>query len=76
MIRKSEIEAYFNTSENEYDIRKTNNARWIDQKCTPDVLCIVSDCVLNYYIENDEKDEYFKSKDIWYAEYTLSLIHI
>ena len=29
-----------------YDIRKSHNARWIDQKCTPDVLCIIADCIL------------------------------
>ncbi|GAA7468869.1 hypothetical protein MM0361_14850 [Helicobacter pylori] len=25
----------------DYDIRKTQSARWIDQKCTPDVLSVV-----------------------------------
>ena len=25
-------------SENDYDVRKTNNARWIDQKCAIDVV--------------------------------------
>ena len=33
----------------DYDIRKTGNARWIDQKCTPDVLCIIADCIFEYY---------------------------
>lgn len=32
----------------DYDIRKTNNGRWIDQKCTIDVLCLVSDCIVEY----------------------------
>lgn len=27
--------------EHDYDIRKTHNGRWIDQKCTMDVLCVV-----------------------------------
>ena len=31
-----------------YDIRKSHNARWIDQKCTPDVLCIIADCILEF----------------------------
>ena len=29
--------------EHDYDIRKTHNGRWIDQKCTMDVVCLVSD---------------------------------
>ena len=28
--------------EHDYDIRKTHNGRWIDQKCTMDVVCLVS----------------------------------
>lgn len=31
--------------EHDYDIRKTHNGRWIDQKCTMDVVCLVSDCI-------------------------------
>lgn len=27
--------------EHDYDIRKTHNGRWIDQKCTMDVVCLV-----------------------------------
>lgn len=30
--------------EHDYDIRKTHNGRWIDQKCTMDVVCLV--CVI------------------------------
>ncbi|GAA6857454.1 hypothetical protein AOH221_03340 [Helicobacter pylori] len=32
----------------DYDIRKTQSARWIDQKCTPDVLSVVADCILEF----------------------------
>ena len=32
--------------EHDYDIRKTHNGRWIDQKCTMDVVCLVSDCIV------------------------------
>ena len=31
-----------------YDIRQSKNARWIDQKCTPDVISIIADCILEY----------------------------
>lgn len=56
-----------------YDIRITHNARWIDQKCTPDVLCIVADCILNYIDTNGDLD--FTSKDIWFSDYTIQNVH-
>lgn len=57
-----------------YDIRLTHNARWIDQKCTPDVLCIVADCIVNY-IDNNGVDKVFTSKDIWFSEYAIENVH-
>ena len=56
-----------------YDIRITHNARWIDQKCTPDVLCIVADCILNYIDTQGNLD--FTSKDIWFSDYTIQNVH-
>lgn len=42
------------------DIReKGNNPRFVDQKCTPDVLSFIADCIVNLN-KND-----FNSKDIW-----------
>ncbi len=52
-----------------YDIRKSKNGRWIDQKCTPDVINIVADCIYNYQIKNNDKE--FKTRDIWDYEYTI-----
>lgn len=52
----------------DYDIRKTQNARWIDQKCTPDVLSIVADCILEFTQYNIEKS--FSIRDIWDSPYT------
>ncbi|PWF33935.1 restriction endonuclease, partial [Yersinia pestis] len=50
-----------------YDLRISGNARWIDQKCTPDVVCIIADCILNHveFLENIE----FSTKDIWDSQY-------
>ena len=59
---------------NNYDIRVSHNARWIDQKCTPDVLCIVADCIVNY-IDNNGIDKTFTSKDIWFSEYAIENVH-
>ncbi len=52
-----------------YDIRLSGNARWIDQKCTPDVLTIIADCVLEY-VYDKENDVEFTSRDIWNNPYT------
>lgn len=53
-----------------YDIRKSHNARWIDQKCTPDVLCIIADCILEF--SNSSSEKWFSSLDIWHNEYTIN----
>ncbi|MDD4216116.1 MAG: hypothetical protein PHZ24_02090 [Bacteroidales bacterium] len=50
-----------------YDIRVSNDARFMDQKCTPDVVCIIADCVLNLR-ESDPAKE-FKVQDIWDSQY-------
>ena len=51
----------------DYDIRKTGDARWIDQKCTYDVVSIVADCILEY-IGNNYNSE-FTVSDIWHSDY-------
>lgn len=53
----------------DYDIRKSHNGRWIDQKCTLDVVALVADCILQYV--KDREDCTFSVNDIWYSEYTV-----
>ena len=53
----------------DYDIRKSHNGRWIDQKCTPDVLSFIADCVYNYASNKPNKD--FYTQDIWFSEYAV-----
>lgn len=50
-----------------YDLRISGDARFIDQKVTPDVLCIIADCVLQY-TESDNNLS-FTTKDIWESDY-------
>lgn len=64
---EEKIKEFLNS--NDYDIRKNNNARWIDQKCTMDVLSVVSDCIVEYIGEEIEKE--FTINDIWYNKYTV-----
>ena len=49
-----------------YDIRVSHNARWIDQKCTPDVMWSVCDFVLHYI---DNVNTNFTASDIWHSDY-------
>ena len=51
----------------DYDIRKWQDARWIDQKCTYDVLSIIADCIIEY-IDNGNYSE-FTVSDIWHSKY-------
>lgn len=55
----------------DYDLRKTHNARWIDQKCTPDVVWSVADFVLDY---TENVGDTFTVKDIWQSDYAKETI--
>ena len=59
--------------QHDYDVRKTRNARWIDQKCTPDVLCIVADCIFEYCQAKENIE--FSSRDIWFSQYSIDNVH-
>lgn len=52
----------------DYDIRKSKNGRWIDQKCTMDVVCLVSDCIIEFTSREPQKS--FTVTDIWFSDYT------
>jgi len=67
-LKESELSLFLNRQN--YDVRVSHNARWIDQKCTPDVLTIIADCVLQYTSSSPEIS--FSSSDIWHNEYTVS----
>ncbi|CAA6826867.1 MAG: Unknown protein [uncultured Sulfurovum sp.] len=62
------IENYFNSFD--FDIRKTHSNRFMDQKVTPDVLCMVADCVHEYLDTHEHATREFTSKDIWHFEYS------
>ena len=55
-------------NENELDVRKTGYGRWIDQKCTPDVVSAVADFVDSIMHEDQPKD-WFTANDVWFSEY-------
>lgn len=51
----------------DFDIRQHQDVRWIDQKCTPDVVSIIADCVLNFAETTGAAS--FTVKDIWESGY-------
>ena len=53
----------------DYDIRKTKNGRWIDQKCALDTVCFVADCIVEYVQNNGRQP--FHSPDIWHSSYAI-----
>lgn len=59
-------------NQNDYDIRKSGNGRWIDQKCAADVVTVIADCIYNYGLEHG--DEFFTTPDIWHYRYAVENI--
>ena len=72
-IDKHYINDFLNKKD--FDIRKSHNGRWIDQKCTPDVVTIIADCILNYVEEQDSDDVFFTSLDIWHSDYARNNVN-
>lgn len=66
-----DLEQYFN-SLGDLDVRKSRNARFADQKCLPDVICAVAECILVYTTENHNRS--FNKNDIWFSPYANQLI--
>ena len=52
------------------DVRQTGDARFMDQKCTPDVVSTIADCVINFI--GDDASKEFTVKDIWDSKYFLN----
>jgi hypothetical protein len=50
-----------------FDLSVTRDARWIDQKCTPDVVAFIADCILN--LDDINEEVAFTVKDVWSSEY-------
>ena len=49
------------------DVRKSQDARFMDQKCTPDVVCFIADCIINTIGVDNE----FTVSYIWDAQYFI-----
>ena len=69
MLKNEDIVRFCNG--HDYDLRKSHNGRWIDQKCTPDVIWSVSDFVLDYV---DNICNQFTVRNIWRSNYAKETI--
>ena len=63
----SQINEFLNQFD--YDVRKSHDARWIDQKCTMDVVSLIADCILRFV--SIDKSKEFTVNDIWHSPYTV-----
>ncbi|MCL2114425.1 MAG: restriction endonuclease [Streptococcaceae bacterium] len=75
MIGEKELISF--VGQYDYDLRKEYSRnkiprRWMDQKCTLDVVCAVSDCVINYL--DDDINKEFSKNDIWLSDYTSQYV--
>ena len=69
MLKDNDIALFCESKD--YDLRKSHNGRWIDQKCTPDVVWSIADFVLDYV---DNVKQQFTVKDIWQSDYAKETI--
>jgi hypothetical protein len=69
-LTESDVSSFL--SNRDYDLRISGNARWIDQKCTADVVTVIADCILQY--NSDKPDREFSTVDIWRDKFTVEYV--
>lgn len=62
---RQKINEYF--SQFDFDVRKSKDARFVDQKCTPDIVCFMADCIVNTIATKPV----FTIEDIWETQYFI-----
>ena len=62
----ADVKAFFDNLEDSiFDIRQTKYVRFVDQKCTPDIVCFVADCILT----TECATRPFTKSDLWHTNY-------
>lgn len=51
----------------DFDIRENHDARYVDQKCTPDIVCFIADCI----ISTSCATKHFSVNDLWEERYFI-----
>lgn len=52
-------------SQFDLDVRKSHDARFVDQKCTPDLVSFIADCVVTLAVNQPT----FSVEDVWKSQY-------
>ena len=52
----------------DYDIRQNHDCRFVDQKCTPDVVSFIADCILSTECATKE----FTVRDLWRTQFFIT----
>lgn len=61
-----DIDSFLNRF-SDFDIRLTHDARYVDQKCTPDIVCFIADCILSTSCATKP----FAINDLWDEKYFI-----
>ena len=73
-MKKEDIAEFL--AQNDYDLRKRKDGTWIDQKCTPDVVSFVAECILNYMLDSIDEEVLFTINNIKDQPYSQENIDI
>ncbi len=65
-MKTEDIQKHLDTYD-DYDIRKNHNGRFVDQKCTPDIVCFIADSILN----TDCATKDFTVNDLWKTQFFI-----
>lgn len=61
-----DIDSFLNRY-SDFDIRQNHDARYVDQKCTPDIVCFIADCI----ISTSCASKHFSINDLWEERYFI-----
>lgn len=61
-----DIDSFLNKYD-DFDIRQNHDARYVDQKCTPDIVCFIADCI----ISTSCATKHFSVSDLWEERYFI-----
>lgn len=61
-----DIDSFLNRYD-DFDIRQNHDARYVDQKCTPDIVCFIADCIISTSCDT----KHFSINDLWEERYFI-----
>lgn len=71
MISETQLQTFIDS--HTYDLRETGNGRWIDQKCTPDVISFIADCIIQFINDANTPNSFTKDA-LWHYDYSEEFV--